>query len=452
MKKSISTNVQRQMNKYSLILLIYNCFVFFLVLVGSTSVVQSQTNNQSLQLSIYQSAAPDVQSVWVSPENPTGEKANGGLTNKGAKGNAFYVIASGKTKTILDIKGAGIINRMWMSGSIAKNAEQRRAVRIDMYWDGCKKAAVSAPIGDFFGIAHGLMAQFDNELFSSPEAKSFNFTIPMPYRKSVYITITNESKSEVWLWYDINLLKMDKIPNNAMYFHSYWSRDLKTTKGEDYVILPKVEGIGRYIGTNIGVIGDSLYNGTWFGEGEVKIYLDGDVEKPSLVGTGTEDYIGTGWGQGEFACRYFGSPVSSKEADVYAFYRYHIVDPVYFQKDCKVTIQQIGNANKELMLKMKAKGAEIIPVWMLGRDNNKTVHRRLMDVTNPPKLEDENFNSQSIHFFRNDDVSATAYFYLNKPENNLPDLPSVDFRLKNLKYRVWDKYKKKRTGTLPEDN
>jgi hypothetical protein len=227
---------------------------------------------------------------------------------------------------------------------------------------------------------------------------------------------------------------------------------LKTTKGEDYVILPKVEGVGRYIGTNIGVIGDSLNNGTWFGEGEVKIYLDGDVKQPSLVGTGTEDYIGTGWGQGEFACRYFGSPVSSKEADVYAFYRYHIVDPVYFQKDCKVTIQQIGNANKELMLKMKAKGAEIIPVSTMTRDGNKTILRQLLDETNPPKLEDENFPSKSINFFRSDDVSATAYFYLNKPENNLPDLPSVDLRLKDLKYRVWDKYKKKRTATLPLDN
>lgn len=252
--KTNLTNFQMGTMKKAVELLICSRLIIFLVFVGSTSVVQSQTNNQSLQLPLFQSAAPDVQTVWVSPENPTGEKAKGGLTNKGAKGNAFYVIASGETKTILDIKGAGIINRMWMSGSIAKNAEQRRAVRIDMFWDGCKKAAVSAPIGDFFGLAHGLMAQFDNELFSSPEAKSFNFTIPMPYRKSAYITITNESKSEVWLWYDIDLLKMDKIPNDAMYFHSYWNRNLKTTKGEDYVILPKVKGLGRYIGT-IGIGG-----------------------------------------------------------------------------------------------------------------------------------------------------------------------------------------------------
>ena len=86
-----------------------------------------------------------------------------------------------------------------------------------------------------------------------------------------------------------------------MYFHAYWNRDLKTKAGQDYVILPEVKGTGRYLGANISVIGDSLYRGSWFGEGEVKVYLDGDRENPTLVGTGTEDYIGSGWGQGEYA-------------------------------------------------------------------------------------------------------------------------------------------------------
>ena len=122
------------------------------------------------------------------------------------------------------------------------------------------------------------------------------------------------------------------------------------------------------MGTNIGVIGDSLTRGTWFGEGEVKIYLDGDTEFPTLVGTGTEDYIGTGWGQNEFVGRYFGSPISQREDDIYAFYRYHINDPVYFHQNCKVTIQQMGNSSKEQMLKMREKGANIIPIWALGQD------------------------------------------------------------------------------------
>ncbi|CAN5178715.1 hypothetical protein BH11BAC5_BH11BAC5_26740 [soil metagenome] len=407
-------------------------------LLSTTPRIAAQTTNP-----LFKSATAGVQTVWVSPENPTGEKGKGALTNKGEKGNAFYIIAPGETKSILDIKGAGIINRMWLSGTIGVNPEQRRAVRIDMYWDGAKKPAVSAPIGDFFGIAHGLIARYDNELFSSPEARSFSFTIPMPYRKSAYITVTNESATELWLWYDINLSKMKTIPADALYFHAFWNRNTKTTAGEDYTILPEVKGNGRFLGTNIGVIGDSLYRGTWFGEGEVKIYLDGDKNNPSLVGTGTEDYIGSGWGQGEFALRYTGSPIASKEQDVYAFYRYHIPDPIYFHNACKVTIQQLGNTDKNGLLKMKAKGAVIIPVWMLGQDGQKTTQRRLLDEHNPPKLEDENFSVTSTHFLRSDDVCATAYFYLDKPVSNLPALPPLQLRLYNLKTAVWDKIKMK---------
>lgn len=111
----------------------------------------------------------------------------------------------------------------------------------------------------------------------------------MPFRKSGLITITNESSSEVWFWYDINYLVMKKLPVDAMYFHTFWNRDTKTTPCEDYIILREVIGHGRYLGTNIGVIGDSIYNGTWFGEGEVKVFLDGDNEYPTLVGTGTKE-------------------------------------------------------------------------------------------------------------------------------------------------------------------
>jgi hypothetical protein len=390
---------------------------------------------------LYKAAPADVQTRWISPENPTGEPGKGGMTNKGAKGNAFYIVAPGETQTLFDVKGAGIINRMWLSGTIGINAVQRRAVRIDMFWDGAAKPAVSSPIGDFFGIGLGLSAKFDNELFSSPEARSFNFTIPMPFRTSALITITNESPEEVWIWYDINYLKMKKLPDDAMYFHAFWNRNPKTTPGDDYEIMPKVEGKGRYIGTNIGVIGDSIYRGTWFGEGEVKIYLDGDNEFPTLAGTGTEDYIGTGWGQGEYASRYFGSLVSDKDNDIYAFYRYHITDPVYFHHDCRVTIQQIGNSTKPEIIKMNEKGANITPVWFLGKKDGRTVQRMLLDETNPPGLEDEEFPVTSTNFYRSDDVSATAYFYLDKPASNLPELPGAELRMRNMKELVFQKIK-----------
>jgi hypothetical protein len=264
----------------------------------------------------------------------------------------------------------------------------------------------------------------------------------MPYRKSAYIVITNESSKEVWIWYDINYLEVEKLPGDLMYFHAYWNRDLKTKAGIDYLILPEVRGTGRYIGANISVIGDSLCRGSWFGEGEVKVYLDGDRENPTLVGTGTEDYIGSGWGQGEYASRYFGSLISDREHDIYAFYRYHIPDPVFFHQDCRVTIQQMGNHTLEAILKMMEEGADVKPVGYIDQTGGVTKQGRLLDEQNRYKFSDPDFPATSANFYRSDDVSATAYFYLDKPENNLPELPPVDIRLKYLKEKVW-KYSKK---------
>ena len=421
-----------------------------LLIVLTFCIVQAIPVPQTVGQALYTTPSKNTTTRWISPENPTGEKGKGGLTNKGAKGNAFYIVQPGETQSLLEIEGAGIIQRMWMSGSIATVAEQRRGVVIKMYWDGSEKPAVSAPIGDFFGNALGVMKAFDSELFSNPEGRSFNFTIPMPYRMGAKIEIVNESSSQVLFWYDINLQEMEAIPEEAMYFHAHWRREVKTKLGEDFTILPKVEGIGRFIGTNIGVIGDEKYLGTWFGEGEVKIYLDGDRAHPSLQGTGTEDYIGTGWGQGVFYGQRFGSLVSDKAHDLYSFYRYHTADAVYFQKDCRVTIQQMGNANRDLLRKMKADGVEFIPVWQLqthgqaiGNDEGKPMeHIRLLDMDDPPGVESDEFiEGASTNYYRSDDVSATSYFYLDRPENNLPLLQPLEDRLKDMKEKVWDKLK-----------
>jgi hypothetical protein len=413
-----------------------NIFVCLLCLFF-VACASNRPENGFLPVTLYQAPAADVHTRWISPENPTGAKGQGGLTNRGAKGNAFYIIAPGEKKVICDVQGPGVINRMWLSGTLGKNHEQRRAVRIDMYWDGAKKPAVSAPAGDFFGIAHGLIARYDNALFASPEARSFNFTIPMPFRKSALITVTNESGSELWLWYDINMLKMDRLPDDALYFHAWWNRDLKTTPGVDYEILPRVEGMGRFLGTNIGVIGDPRYGASWFGEGEVKMYLDGDREHPTLVGTGTEDYIGTGWGQGTYAARYFGSPVAYPEEGIYAFYRYHIEDPVYFHRDLRVTIQQMGNADKNAIQNMQESGAEAQPVWFLDQRGAVTRQGRLLDDGGDSLFDAPDFPITSTNYYRSDDVCATAYFYLDRPENNLPALPPAEVRLQHLAERVW---------------
>lgn len=400
----------------------------------------------------YQAPTPDTHTRWVSPENRDAAKGGGGKSNRGAKGDAFIVVAPGETAVLADIQGAGIIRRMWLSGTIPRNEEQRRLVRLEMYWDGAQRPAVAAPIGDFFGVGLGLSARFESALFSSPEARSFNFTIPMPYRKGARVQVVNESPAYALIWYDLNYTTVRKHPRDVLYFHAAWRRETRTALGKDFEILPRVTGKGRYLGANIGVIGNPAYRGTWFGEGEVKVYLDGDRDWPTLVGTGTEDYIGSGWGQGEYHGRSYGSLISDSENDVYAFYRYHVEDPVYFHKDCRVTLQQMGNTGADRVREMMAKGIPLQPVWVLdthGRDVLNLTGRapdihRLLDRTDLPPFTDPKHPSGGVNFYRTDDVSATVYFYLDRPENDLPALAPPGARTQHLREQVWTKVKKGR--------
>lgn len=385
-------------------------------------------------------AAPDknAHTRWASPENPTAEKGRGGTVNRGAKGQAFFVVPPGQQQVLLDVAGAGIVQRIWLSGTIPRSAEQRRLVRLDMFWDGAEKPAVSAPIGDFFGVGLGMAAPFESAFFSNPEGRSYNCAVPMPFRKSAKIVITNESSSVALVWYDVDLLRLRRLPKNALYFHAFWSREPKTDLGRDFEILPKITGTGRYLGANVGVVGDSLYRGTWFGEGEVKIWLDGDGDLPTLVGTGTEDYIGTGWGQGEYSHFWQGSPISKSDRDWYCFYRFHGPDAVFFHENCRVTLQQMGNASTERVREMAAKHPDMVrPVWVLNlNDEPDVMHLKktprqffLLDpAAGNPSFFDPKMPSGGCNFYRRDDVSATAYFYLDAPTSNLPALPPVVLR------------------------
>jgi hypothetical protein len=419
-----------------------NLIALFLI-SGCTQHPENATWQPGQEKELYKAPPQGVNTRWASPENPNGDPGKGGTINMGAKGNAFYTIAPGEKQVLLDYSGGGMITRMWMSGTIGRSAEQRRMVRIDMFWDGAEKPAVSAPIGDFFGTGLGLLTPFESDLFASPEGRSFNFTIPMPFRKSAKVVVSNESPYYVLFWYDINFITVDKHPDDLMYFHAFWSRDMNTTIGNDFEILPKVEGTGRYIGTNIGVIGNESYRNTWFGEGEVKIYLDGDKSLPTLVGTGTEDYIGSGWGQGRYYGRYFGSLVSDNQNDLYAFYRYHLDDPVFFHQECKVTIQQMGNCGVSRFQEIEASGAPVQLIALLDAKGNnllaatgpKPEYLSLLDMDSLPDIT----TKDGAYFYRSDDVSATAYFYLDKPENNLPLLPDVNLRIEGMKEKVWSK-------------
>ncbi len=169
-----------------------------------------------------------------------------------------------------------------------------------MFWDGHNKPSVSVPFGDFFCSILGNNSAFENALFSNPGGRSYNVFIPMPFKSGARIDLINEADYQVSLvFYDINFT-LEDIPEDALYFLAWWLYENPTLLGKDFTILPKITGRGKYLGVHIGLIVTERYRKNWWGEGEIKIYIDGDKACPSLVGTGTEDYIGTGWGQGTF--------------------------------------------------------------------------------------------------------------------------------------------------------
>jgi hypothetical protein len=367
------------------------------------------------------------QTRWSSFENPKAEKGKGGAENNMAKGHPSEMFAPGETKTLLNTSGAGIIQRMWITIS-DRTPQVLRGIKIEMFWDGASSPAVSVPLGDFFGIALGRKVPMQNALFSDPEGRSFTSYIPMPYRAGARIVLVNESNVSVNLFYDVNFQQVKSHASDILYFHAYWNRIEKTELKKDFIILPAVKGKGRYLGTNMGIITDPLYEKSWWGEGEVKIYLDDDTDLPTLNGTGTEDYIGTGWGQGKFIHQFQGCTVADEESRQWTFYRYHIPDPVFFNSICKVTIQIIGGEMTENVRRYSKNGASLIPVTVAGEKG----FTKLFELNPVPKLTDASFPKGWTNFYRSDDVSSTAYFYLDSPVNGLPSIQQVAERIKNL--------------------
>jgi hypothetical protein len=356
---------------------------------------------------------PGVETRWASPENPTGAKGQAARANDGRKGAPTIAIKAGQSAVLAEASGtSGTVRRIWMT-FWDRSPQMLRSLRIDMYWDGAATPAVSAPLGDFFGVGLGRTATFESALFSNPEGRSFNAVVPMPFRTGMRIVLTNESGTDLpELFYDVDYTIGDRHPEGTPYFHAHWRRESATQLERDFEILPRVAGRGRFLGTNIGVkVNQAEYFNTWWGEGEVKIYLDGDTALPTLAGTGTEDYVGTAWGQGRYAQLYQGSPISDDGEGLFAFYRYHIPDPVYFQREVRVTMQQIG------YLADHSRG----PIVRTGR---KLVR------TGPGTVELD--TSTDGRFERSDDWSAVAYFYLDRPENGLPALAPVAQRVAGL--------------------
>ncbi len=360
-----------------------------------------------------------VQTRWASPENWGAATGAGGTENGGRKGSPFFYLPAGADRVLAEVAGqSGTLRRIWITIS-DRTPRMLRGVRLDIYWDGSDKPAVSAPLGDFFGHGLGRMRPFQSCLFSSPEGRSFTSVVPMPFKTGMKAVVTNESGSDLTLfYYDVAFTVGDQHAEDTPYFHAHFRRENPTTLKKDFEILPRIEGAGRYLGAQIGVIVDKKrYAATWWGEGEVKIYLDGDREKPTLCGTGTEDYIGTAFGQGRFDHLYQGCPLADEKNMQFGFYRIHVPDPVYFTKDIRVTLQQMGIWEE----KNRAELEKVSPkVFRAGPDMVEVDLRELGD-------------SWPIGYFeRQDDVSCCAYFYLDRPTNALGPITEASERMKDL--------------------
>ncbi len=291
----------------------------------------------------------------VSPENFTGEKGKGGMATEGTGARAASELGQGwkvspsvrirpgQTFLMADIEGCGAIQHIWMTPT-----GNNRFNILRIYWDGEEKPSVECPAGDFFACGMGQYVGVNSLAVCVNPKSGFNCYWVMPFRKSFKITMTNIDEKPMVLYYQIDYTLTD-VPKDAAYFHAQFRRVNPLPYKQDYTILEGVRGQGHYVGTYMTWGSNSP---GWWGEGEIKFFMDGDTEFPTICGTGTEDYFCGSYGfhkpdsreYQEFNSPYAGMPqvIESETQPRFGLYRWHILDPIRFEKDLKVTIQALG--------------------------------------------------------------------------------------------------------------
>ena len=184
----------------------------------------------------------NVETRWITTENLAGERGKGGIIGNGGKGKPFSYILPNNELTIFDIEDCGVIHTIWMTINCHSQPLMLRSLRIEMYWDDAETPAVSAPLGDFFCSIFGEKKPFENALFADPEGVSFNSFIDMPFHKAAKIKIINDTDKRVKLYYQINYTRIPKHKDEILYFHAYWNREIPTTCGRDFEIVPQIKG------------------------------------------------------------------------------------------------------------------------------------------------------------------------------------------------------------------
>lgn len=282
----------------------------------------------------------------ISFENPSGARGAGGQALGGRKGSPMRVVAPGERVTLADIEGPGIVRHIWMTFRPAP-PEAMRAVWLEAFYDGGAEPSISVPSIDFFGVPHGRPVPFASAVMSMQEGRGFNSYLPMPFRRRLRLELTNSGERPIVLFYQVDYT-LQPIPADAGYLHVTFRRENPTVMRRDFVIFEGLRGPGRFAGCNVGV--RVLDEGLWYGEGEVKMYRDGDDAFPTICGTGLEDYVGSAWGMGPHVAPFAGVPLyvappgDGSGPEFVGFYRWHLPDPVVFRDSLRVTIQQIGYA------------------------------------------------------------------------------------------------------------
>jgi hypothetical protein len=296
----------------------------------------------------------------ISTENPTGEPGKGGTATleqgsarnaardlgQGWKVNPFVVIEPGQTYTMAEITGSGAVQHIW----ITPTGNWRYSI-LRFYWDDEKEPSIEVPVGDFFGMGWGEYAHLNSLAVTVNPGSAFNCYWSMPFRKKCKITMENIAAEKMTLYYQVDYTLTD-VPADAAYLHAQFRRS-NPTKGSLFTLIDGVKGKGQYVGAYLAW---GVNNNGWWGEGEIKFFMDGDTKFPTIAGTGTEDYFCGSYNfenrkthqYQEFSTAYTGLHQVIRPDGVYTsqqrfgLYRWHIMDPIRFEKDLKVTIQDLG--------------------------------------------------------------------------------------------------------------
>lgn len=284
----------------------------------------------------------------------------------------WITLAPHTETAVFDTDGPGVVRHFW----ITFDAKYLRRIILRMYWDGESSPSVETPVGDFFCNASGYCADLTSLAVCVNPNNAMNSYWPMPFRKHGRITLESlEEEPTPWIYYAISYTE-EPVPEDALYFHASFRRADPLPYGADFTIADGIRGTGRFAGCYLAW---QQNNNGWWGEGEVKMFLDGDREFPTVCGTGTEDYFCGAW---NFGNRTFSSPYSGcvrigpeKAGSRHACFRFHLADPIWFHREFKMTVQALGWRSERRFLPLR------------------------------------------------DDLSAVAYYYQTEPHAPLPPLP-----------------------------